>query len=143
MRKLIYLFLPFLFACGPSQFEIDQQKKEADNKELEQFKQSEEFKEYKKKHDIISQTVQEMAEEQIVRSKNVYYEIETVSPKDQYICLYKFDGCEYIGALNGNNGDYVAHKGNCKFCHKRDSLMIVAIIKELMPGIVKHNSYPN
>ena len=36
------------------------------------------------------------------------------------IKIYVIDNCEYIGSVQGNNGDILTHKGNCKFCAKRN-----------------------
>lgn len=36
------------------------------------------------------------------------------------IKTYTIDNCEYIGDVRGNDGDYLTHKGNCKFCAERN-----------------------
>lgn len=36
-----------------------------------------------------------------------------------YLEVYVIDSCEYIGNIVISNGDYMTHKGNCKFCIKR------------------------
>jgi len=33
--------------------------------------------------------------------------------------VYTIDSCEYIGVLQGLNGDWLSHKGNCKYCKQR------------------------
>ena len=33
---------------------------------------------------------------------------------------YIIDSCEYIGNIKGFNDDVLTHKGNCKFCIKRN-----------------------
>jgi len=40
---------------------------------------------------------------------------------DEYreIHLFVIDSCEYIGYINNFHQDFLAHKGNCKFCAKR------------------------
>ena len=35
------------------------------------------------------------------------------------ITVYTIDSCEYIGVLQGLNGDWATHKGNCKYCKQR------------------------
>ena len=35
------------------------------------------------------------------------------------IRLYVIDSCEYVGYINCSNGDFLTHKGNCKFCQVR------------------------
>jgi hypothetical protein len=32
---------------------------------------------------------------------------------------YIIDSCEYIGYAAGTRSDYLAHKGNCRFCKER------------------------
>ena len=32
---------------------------------------------------------------------------------------YIIDSCEYVGYAAGSQGDYLAHKGNCKYCAER------------------------
>ncbi len=36
------------------------------------------------------------------------------------INLYVIDSCEYIGYINNWNADILTHKGNCKYCIKRN-----------------------
>ena len=36
------------------------------------------------------------------------------------IITYTIDSCQYIGNLCGGNGTYLTHKGNCKYCAKRN-----------------------
>ena len=35
---------------------------------------------------------------------------------------YTIDNCEYIGSIHGSNSDVFTHKGNCKFCIKRNKI---------------------
>jgi hypothetical protein len=32
---------------------------------------------------------------------------------------YTIYNCEYIGIVHGGSGDFLTHKGNCKFCLQR------------------------
>lgn len=32
---------------------------------------------------------------------------------------YLIDSCEYVGWATGSHSDYLAHKGNCRFCKER------------------------
>jgi hypothetical protein len=32
---------------------------------------------------------------------------------------YIIDSCEYVGCAMGSQSDYLAHKGNCRFCKER------------------------
>ncbi len=147
MKKIIYSFLSLaLISCSPSKTEMDEQKRVAQQKELEEFKSSKEYKEYIKNKIVnsrISNEVREMAEEKIISSKNIYYERRIISPADERMCLYNFDGCEYIGShsIAGTSQAYLTHKGNCKFCHKRDSIMMVSIINNLVKNIVVRYSH--
>ena len=38
----------------------------------------------------------------------------------QEIKTYVIDSCEYIGDVRGLRGDFLTHKGNCKFCVERN-----------------------
>ena len=38
------------------------------------------------------------------------------------IRLYVIDSCEYIGHINVFHGDFLTHKGNCKFCAERSKI---------------------
>lgn len=44
---------------------------------------------------------------------------------------YIVDSCEYIGYAVHSNCDYLAHKGNCRFCEERDSIKWEKRKKEL------------
>ena len=39
--------------------------------------------------------------------------------KPYFYTTYIIDSCEYVGYAAGANWDYLAHKGNCKFCKER------------------------
>lgn len=45
---------------------------------------------------------------------------------------YTIDSCEYVGLAIGSQSDYLAHKGNCRFCKERRQ-------KELKELIIKLN----
>lgn len=38
--------------------------------------------------------------------------------------VYIIDSCEYIGICKGAQNDFLAHKGNCKYCFERNKKMI-------------------
>ncbi len=38
--------------------------------------------------------------------------------------VYVIDSCEYYGILDGGNANFLAHKGNCRFCQQRMRDMI-------------------
>ena len=38
--------------------------------------------------------------------------------------VYVIDSCEYVGICEGSQYDYLAHKGNCRFCLERQKKMI-------------------
>jgi len=42
---------------------------------------------------------------------------------------YDTQGCEYIGHITNSSSDYIAHSGDCKKCYKKDSLLMVSILK--------------
>ena len=39
--------------------------------------------------------------------------------KPSFYRTYIVDSCEYIGYVAGSQYDYLAHKGNCRFCKER------------------------
>lgn len=42
-------------------------------------------------------------------------------------CVYKvyvIDSCEYVGICEGSQHDFLAHKGNCRFCLERNKKII-------------------
>lgn len=45
--------------------------------------------------------------------------------------VYIIDSCEYIGSMRVNNNDLITHKGNCKFCVKRNQEFILKCLKNL------------
>jgi hypothetical protein len=46
----------------------------------------------------------------------------TIKVNDFSIETYTIDSCEYIGYISGyNHGNMITHKGNCKFCLKRNN----------------------
>lgn len=45
--------------------------------------------------------------------------IKTINNGTAPIYVYVIDSCEYIGYIAGYHNDYLAHKGNCKFCTER------------------------
>lgn len=147
MKKILaFTILVSLVGCGPSQEELNEQKRLAQEKEIQDFKSSKQYQEYLKdklENTQISQEIKDAAEELIILDKNSFYKEEIVDPKEKQVTLYKFDGCEYLGYnLDVSSSQYLTHRGRCKFCHKRDSLMIVSIIKSIVPNIVeKYGNY--
>lgn len=51
-----------------------------------------------------------------VQADSTVFKIDGVVIKN-----YTIDSCEYIGSIYGTRGDWVIHKGNCKFCAARNS----------------------
>lgn len=49
---------------------------------------------------------------------HVTHEYETSFAKPLY--LFVIDSCEYIGFLSSSSTDLLTHKGNCRFCQKRN-----------------------
>ena len=55
---------------------------------------------------------------------------------------YIIDSCEYVGYAAGSQSDFLAHKGNCRFCEERDSIKLEKRKKELEELIIKlKNNY--
>lgn len=54
-------------------------------------------------------------------------------PNVRSAIIYALDSCEYIGAgiLDGYTSRWATHRGRCKFCHRRDSVMIRNILKDI------------
>lgn len=46
-----------------------------------------------------------------VSIKNTDFEINS-----KIIYLYILDSCEYFGSVRGSHGDFLTHKGDCKYC---------------------------
>lgn len=46
--------------------------------------------------------------------------ISTVNGRN--IKTYVIDECEYVGSVVGGSRDFLAHKGNCKFCAERNKI---------------------
>ena len=38
--------------------------------------------------------------------------------------VYVIDSCEYVGICEGGQDDFLAHKGNCRFCAERNRRII-------------------
>lgn len=43
---------------------------------------------------------------------------------------YLVDSCDYVGSLSNSSSDHIAHTGTCRYCHKKDSLLIVSILQK-------------
>ena len=50
---------------------------------------------------------------------------------------YIVDSCEYVGYVASSQYDYLAHKGNCRFCKERDSIKWEKRKKELEELVIK------
>ena len=64
------------------------------------------------------------------RTKNAQIKDPVCKIKGLTLDGYIIDSCEYIGSVYTGNSVCLAHKGNCKFCKKRDSLTLIHIINE-------------
>ena len=51
--------------------------------------------------------------------------------KPYFYRTYTVDSCEYIGYAMSSQYDFLAHKGNCRFCEERDSIKWEKRRKEL------------
>lgn len=43
----------------------------------------------------------------------------TYRPHSGAYKVYVIDSCEYYGVLDNGNQNFLAHKGNCRFCKER------------------------
>ena len=50
--------------------------------------------------------------------------------------IYVIDSCEYIGTLDGGTANFLAKKGNCRFCRERDEQLIRRIVREEVDSIL-------
>ena len=51
--------------------------------------------------------------------------------KPYFYKTYIIDSCEYVGYAAGSKADFLAHKGNCKFCEARRKEEIRKLIDEM------------
>jgi len=45
--------------------------------------------------------------------------------------VYVVDSCEYVGKLDEGKWNYLAHKGNCRFCAERRQKELEELVKQL------------
>jgi len=51
--------------------------------------------------------------------------------KPYFYKTYIIDSCEYVGCASGSQSDYLAHKGNCRFCKERKQKELEELINQL------------
>lgn len=44
---------------------------------------------------------------------------------------YIIDSCEYVGCAMSSQYDYLAHKGNCRFCKERRQKELKELVEQL------------
>lgn len=44
---------------------------------------------------------------------------------------YIIDSCEYFGVLYLGNGNFLSHKGNCKFCKERRQKEMKELVEQI------------
>ena len=44
---------------------------------------------------------------------------------------YIIDSCEYLGVLDCGNGNFLCHKGNCRFCKERRQKEMKEFVEQL------------
>lgn len=49
--------------------------------------------------------------------------------------VYIIDSCEYVGICEGGQSDFLAHKGNCRFCAERNRRMIREQVDSILTEI--------
>lgn len=122
MKNLIYFILSvFIISCNGDK--VTETKLKLAEQQIQEFESSQEYRKFKEKK---------------INSVKYEGEINISDPASYLINKYTMDECEYLGFVpppNSTNqrffGSYLTHKGNCKFCHARDSIMIRAIVKEV------------
>lgn len=60
-----------------------------------------------------------MVELQACETKNATVEDTIIRLNGAPVQFYIIDSCEYLGYVAGPYGDYLTHKGNCKYCAAR------------------------
>ena len=48
---------------------------------------------------------------------------------------YIIDSCEYFGVLDCGNGNFLTHKGNCRFCAERNRRIIREQVDSILTEI--------
>ena len=111
-------FATFLISCNGDK--VTETKLKLAEQQIQEFESSQEYRKFKEKK---------------INSVKYESEINISDPASYLINKYTMDDCEYLGFVpppNSTNqrffGSYLTHKGNCKFCHARDSIMIRAIV---------------
>ena len=51
--------------------------------------------------------------------------------KPCYHRTYIIDSCEYVGLARSSQYDFLAHKGNCRFCKERRQKELKELVKNL------------
>lgn len=46
--------------------------------------------------------------------------------------VYVIDSCEYYGVLDCGNGNFLAHKGNCRYCQQRMRKLMLEVRDSLL-----------
>lgn len=49
--------------------------------------------------------------------------------------VYVIDSCEYVGICEGGQDDFLAHKGNCRFCAERNRRMFREQVDSILTEI--------
>ena len=60
----------------------------------------------------------------------------TYVPQATAYRTYVIDSCEYIGFLEAGAHNFLANKGNCRFCRERDEQLIRRIVREEVDSIL-------
>ena len=56
----------------------------------------------------------------------------TYSAEDYNQRVYTIDSCEYIKLVYGGSKSYFIHKGNCKYCAKRQKQLYIEVLDSLL-----------
>lgn len=49
--------------------------------------------------------------------------------------VYVIDSCEYVGVCEGTQNDFLAHKGNCRFCKERNERIVREQVDSILTEI--------
>ena len=57
--------------------------------------------------------------ESLLPPKEPFITASHTQDRESPVYLFVIDSCEYLGYMNESFGDYLTHKGNCRFCIER------------------------
>lgn len=68
-------------------------------------------------------------DQQIEATPNIIMHSSDCECGDVSLKIYESNGHQYIGQLYNYNSDVLTHSGDCKNCQRKDSLLMLSILK--------------